>query len=141
MTDETVRKVLRREKREMECVLTNEERLKRAQQFSDLDGEIEVLEDRVEHLKSQVKEAATQVDVKHRDIRKIARALHTGIEMRDVVVSVEVERNGNVVEIRDDTHEVVNERALTAQEAQETLDFRDTDLMVVEEDDTALPEE
>ncbi len=120
---ETIRRVLRREKRKLAVQLTESESLDRARQVAALDGEIEGLEKDAETLKTEVKSLAATAEVKLDEMRAIARALRMGSEERDVPVSIEVDRTGTVYEIRVDTNEVVRERPLTAQEAQEAMDF------------------
>lgn len=120
---ETVRRILRREKRRLPVKLEQHEMLDRARQVATLDGEIDLLTQQAEKLKQEVKSLSAEGDVKMTQLRDLARVLRLGQEEREVPISIEVDRTGTVREVRVDTGEVVRERPLTAQEAQETLDF------------------
>lgn len=120
---ETIRKILAREKRKLPCKLGGIELLERGSTVGALEYEIESLESQAEGLKSEVKSLVAQVEKKQRELRSLSRVLRTKQEEREVIVQVEVDRQGLVREIRVDTNEVLRERNLTAQEAQTVMPF------------------
>jgi adenylosuccinate lyase len=117
--------------RELECKLTPKEWKERARRLAQIPVERAELE---EEAKTTAAKFKSQIDDMKKDERRIAREVREGTCFRDVLCHELQNFDQNTVElVRDDTEDVVEQRAMSGAERQKELGLDEP------EDDTVQP--
>jgi hypothetical protein len=102
-------------------VLTEKETRDFGKRLAALEGELSAHESKEKEIKDNLKGERSSLEGK---IKSLAVTLNQGHEYRPVSVRVEIDYRTNTVrEVREDTGEIVSERASTEEERQSTLDL------------------
>jgi hypothetical protein len=116
------------ETRELFCQLTDDELLEFGKKMAERDREIAVLDSKIDALKLNQKALRGEADRLGLDRSRLAIAIDTGQEPRDVECTWREAADGFVMElVRDDTSEIVATRPMKENEKQRALDFENTD--------------
>lgn len=110
--------------RKLPCKLTAAELEERLHEAKTAVDEIATLAGEVADLKKEAKEKQSEIDAKQRRINDLAKIADAGEEERDVPCHYRYLIESNAVElVRLDTSDIVEQRAMTAEERQQQLDF------------------
>jgi len=116
------------ETRELFCQLTSDELLDFGKKMAERDREIAVLESKIDALKLNAKALRGEADRLGLDRSRLAIAIDSGQEPRDVECMWREPDDGFVMElVRLDTEDVVDTRAMKESEKQRALDFVNSD--------------
>lgn len=115
---------------ELSCELNELEWQNAARDLADAHKEVAVQEQRKKDI---TKELTHDVDLAKAKRNKLADAVSTRRELRDVTVEVKYDYElGTVTKTRTDTDEVISSREMTDQERQAELDFHDANDVIEE---------
>ena len=115
---------------ELSCELNELEWQNAARDLADAHKEVAVQEQRKKDI---TKELTHDVDLAKAKRNKLADAVSTRRELRDVTVEVKYDYElGTVTKTRTDTDEVISSREMTDQERQAELDFHDANDVIKE---------
>jgi len=127
-TTTTKRDKDKHETRELYCKLNDDELLEAGKKMAERDREIAVLESKIDALKLNAKALRGEADRLGLDRSRLAIAIDSGQEPRDVECEWREPDDGFVMElVRTDTNEVVDTRAMKESEKQRALDFVNSD--------------
>jgi len=113
-----------RTKRALRCNLKDEERLELGQRLAREQQNLAQTEDRKAEVASTIK---AEIEAHRATINALSRTLNNGYDYRDVDCDIILNFESNAVMlVRVDTGEVVESRAMSAEERQRELDLKGT---------------